>query len=151
MKTTRNERGFSLLEVLVAMVILSIGLLGVAGMQTTAITGNTFAQSGTVAIQLAEEMVNRIRTNAGNDPDLYDDIDTSGDCTGLSAPADDDCTDWKSAIDNSKLANGSGTVNVEDNKPIDNTATVKVIVQWGGSSGDARSVTFTTILETWGT
>ena len=63
-----NQKGFTLLEVLVAIVIVSIGLLAVAGMQTTAITANASAKDATVAIQLAEEMADRIRLNAGDTP-----------------------------------------------------------------------------------
>ncbi len=38
-----TQRGFTLIETMVATVVLCIGLLGVALMQTTAITGNSFA------------------------------------------------------------------------------------------------------------
>jgi len=38
-----NEKGFTLLEVIVAISVLTIGLLGVASMQVSAIKGNTLA------------------------------------------------------------------------------------------------------------
>ena len=38
-----NERGFTLLEVIVAISILAIGLLAVASMQISSIRGNSFA------------------------------------------------------------------------------------------------------------
>jgi len=72
-----NNKGFTLIEVLVAIVIVSIGLLAVAGMQNTAIYGNASSRDATYAIQLAEEMVDRIRVNAGDTPEIYDNITTT--------------------------------------------------------------------------
>lgn len=154
MKKLCNNRGFSLIEVLIAITVLAIGLLAVAGMQTTAISGNSFAQSGTVAVHLTEEMMDRIRTNAGTNPGLYDfDAVDTGDSisdlqSALEDPAESDVLDWKSSLEASGLPNIVGTVSVSDG-PIPNTATVTVTVSWGLNG--TRAVTFTTILETWGT
>lgn len=142
----KNQKGFTLLEVLVAIVILSIGLLGAAAMQTTAITGNASAMNRTYALGLAEEMVDRVRVNAGNTPNIYDGINTSGACGG-SEPALGDCTQWQARLQASALPNAFGRVAVTMDSPISKTATITVIVTWGiGATG---SVTFTTIMETW--
>lgn len=142
----KNQKGFTLLEVLVAIVILSIGLLGAAAMQTTAILGNTSAINRTHALGLAEEMVDRIRVNAGNTPNIYNGINTNGACAG-SEPALGDCTQWQARLQTSSLPNAVGTVAVTTDSPISKTATITVIVTWGiGATG---SVTFTTIMETW--
>ncbi len=149
-----NESGFTLLEVLVAIVIVSIGLLAVAGMQTTAITGNASARDATIAIQLAEEMVDRIRVNAGDTPAVYHGLDTNGGtattCTGLSNqidPALGDCVQWRSRLQNSGLSGAQGTVTVTNDSPISKTATITVTVTWGSIT--TRTVKFTTIMETW--
>lgn len=51
--TCTNRRGFSIIEVLIGMCILSIGLLAVAAMQTSAVrnnrTGNTYTQANALA------------------------------------------------------------------------------------------------------
>jgi len=52
-ETIRNENGFTLIETLMAMAIISIGLLGLAALQTSAITGNSRAQKQSMAILLA--------------------------------------------------------------------------------------------------
>ena len=141
-----NDKGFTLLEVLVSVVIVSIGLLGVAAMQTTAILGNTSAINRTRALGLAEEMVDRIRVNAGSTPNIYDAINTSGVCGG-SEPALGDCTQWQTRLQASGLSNAFGTVAVTTDSPITKSATITVTVTWGiGATG---SVTFTTIMETW--
>lgn len=142
----KNQKGFTLLEVLVAIVVLSIGLLAVAAMQTTAMLGNTSAMNRTYALGLAEEMVDRIRVNAGNTPNIYNGINTSGACGG-SEPALGDCTQWQTRLQASALPNAFGTVAVTTDSPIPKAATITVIVTWGvGATGSA---TFTTIMETW--
>ncbi len=40
MRKSRNEKGFTLLEILIALSVLSIGLLGMAGLTTSIIHGN---------------------------------------------------------------------------------------------------------------
>lgn len=151
-----NQKGFTLLEVLTAVVVVSIGLLAVAGMQTTAITGNAAANSGSIAIQLAEEIVDRIRVNSGSTPEIYNGLDTNGGtattCTGLSAqndPALGDCIQWRARLQNSSLglSNARGQVTVTRDSPISKTATITVTLTWGAVT--TRRVTFTTIMETW--
>ena len=57
----RGKEGFSLIEVLVALVILAVGLLGLALFQTTAIKGNAIASKWTVATELAQDRLERFR------------------------------------------------------------------------------------------
>ena len=56
-----RQEGFSLIEVLVALVILAVGLLGLAMFQTTAIKGNAIASKWTVATELAQDRLERFR------------------------------------------------------------------------------------------
>ncbi|MGA9854742.1 MAG: type IV pilus modification protein PilV [Gammaproteobacteria bacterium] len=55
--------GFSLLEVLIALVILSVGLLGIAGLMATTLKSNDSAYMRTQATTLAYNMLDRMRTN----------------------------------------------------------------------------------------
>jgi type IV pilus assembly protein PilV len=55
--------GFTLMEVLVTIVILSIGLLGVAGLQLNSLRGNQNGLEASVAAALATEAVDRVRAN----------------------------------------------------------------------------------------
>ncbi len=144
----KGEGGFTLLEVLISIAIIAIGLVTLAGMQTTAVTGNRAATDMTMAIQLAEEMAERIRMNGGSNPGVYNGLDTSN-CGALTAPASGDCTQWKSRLEDSTtgLPGVTGTVSVTDDSPLNNTATITVTVTWGRVV--TRSVTFTTIMETW--
>lgn len=63
-----SNQGFTLIEVLVSTIILAIGLLGVASMQTLALKDNQDAFFSTQASSLAYEMSDRIAANIPKDP-----------------------------------------------------------------------------------
>ena len=60
-KPINNQNGFTLLEVMIAMIILAIALLALAQLQITSIRGNRFSYNMTIATSLAsnglEQMV----------------------------------------------------------------------------------------------
>jgi type IV pilus assembly protein PilV len=64
LKQMKRQRGVSLLEVLIAVLVLSVGLLGVAGLQTANIRNTQSAHQRTMAVLLASSMGERIRANA---------------------------------------------------------------------------------------
>jgi type IV pilus assembly protein PilV len=67
-KTPRQHKisGFTLIEVLIAMLILSVGLLGLAGFQASSARNNTSAYNRSQATQLAYDLADRIRANAAD-------------------------------------------------------------------------------------
>ena len=63
-KTHRvTSSGFSLIEVLVSVVVLSFGLLGMAGMQAASLQSNREARIQSSAVVLARELAEMIRGN----------------------------------------------------------------------------------------
>lgn len=56
-----GNKGFSLLELLIAITILAFGLLAIAGLQTTAIRGNMHGSTISQATALAEDRIEAIR------------------------------------------------------------------------------------------
>lgn len=62
----KRQQGFSLVEVLVALAILSIGLLGLAGLQATSHIAQNEALAKAQALVLAQDMAERIASNRGN-------------------------------------------------------------------------------------
>lgn len=70
-----HQKGFSLLEVLISVLIFSIGLLGVAALLVLSVRTNHSAYLRTQASFLAESMADRIRTNLGWIEDYNGDYD----------------------------------------------------------------------------
>lgn len=142
-----KQSGFTLIEVLVAVLVLSIGLLGLAGLMASSIRNNQSAYQRTQATWLAYDIVDRMRANrpaalAGN----YN--------TALGAPANcaaapalagamaaQDLTEWKNQIA-CVLPAGDGEVEVDANR------TVTVIVRWNDSRGTSGDATEDFLVET---
>ncbi len=59
----RNDTGFTLIEVLVALLVLGIGLLGLAMLQTTGLRFNTNSYSRTQGTYLAYDVIEKMRAN----------------------------------------------------------------------------------------
>jgi len=73
------RKGFSLVEVLVALLVLSIGLLGLAALQTTSLKYNTDSYLRTQATYFAYDILDRMRANSAGivDGGTYDIPDAS--------------------------------------------------------------------------
>jgi type IV pilus assembly protein PilV len=56
-----NTKGFTLIEVLVGLIILAVGLLGVAGMQLTSVKGNSFSNNLTQASYVAQDRIEHLK------------------------------------------------------------------------------------------
>jgi type IV pilus assembly protein PilV len=62
-RADRRGRGVTLVETLIALLVLSIGLLGLAGLETTSLRFNTSAYYRTQATALAYDLADRMRAN----------------------------------------------------------------------------------------
>lgn len=70
------QQGFSMIEVLISVLVISIGLLGMAGLQTTGIQQSHNSYLKTQASMLAYDMADRMRSNLQGVADgQYDSID----------------------------------------------------------------------------
>ncbi len=56
-KRLRGQKGFTLIEVMISMIILSVALLALAGLQIISIRGNSFGGTMTEAITLARDRI----------------------------------------------------------------------------------------------
>ena len=77
-RTGCAQRGLGIIEVLVALVVVSFGVLGIAGLQMTGMQHGTGSLNRTKAIVFAEDLAERMRLNAaGGRVDAAYDIDES--------------------------------------------------------------------------
>jgi len=113
--TYESQAGFTLIEVLVTVVVIAIGLLGLAGLQVATVNNQFEAYQRAQALMLLEDMSNRIRANgdAARDGDY-----TEGAQYGLLAV--EDCSDDETTTAerdlcewNTVLAGAGTTLDVE--------------------------------------
>jgi type IV pilus assembly protein PilV len=124
-----EQRGLTLLEVLVALAIFAFGMLGIAGLQAASMRGNATSIKMTTAVQLASQRVEELLNTAYDDDDLADAQDDGA--GGLD-------NDTQTSADHSELGVQAGDVgrtydlfwNVVDDSPMDNVKTIRVIVAW---------------------
>jgi type IV pilus assembly protein PilV len=81
-----GEKGFSLIEVMIAMTVLALGLLAVAAAQLTAMSLASKSRNLTAALHLAQEQIETFNSMplaslpaTGNDPNNPIDPDTTDD------------------------------------------------------------------------
>jgi type IV pilus assembly protein PilV len=119
-QAARGQGGFSLIEVLVALLVLAVGLLGVLVMQARGLQLNQTGYMQSQAMFMAEDMLERIRSNQSASADyaiaIGDDADDSaGDCDTTASACSDaemaasDLLQWKTQL-SAALPQGDGSV-----------------------------------------
>ena len=105
---TKNSGGFTLIEVLLAIAIFSIGILAVGSMQISAVNNNASARMRTEATLHASEKMETLMLVPYNDPDLSDTTHTDA--------SDDNiyCMEW----------------DVQEDYPLHSTKTITLSVRW---------------------
>jgi type IV pilus assembly protein PilV len=109
------QQGVTLVESMIALLVISIGLLGIASLQITAMSQNASALNHSQAVWYAYNMSDRIRANISEFAN-YDGIDTSNSYTQdcLSSACTNaqmltaDAADWATMITN--LPGGRGLI-----------------------------------------
>jgi len=129
-----KQTGFTLVEVLVALIVLSVGLLGEAGLQLFGLRGNVSASSRTQASYFANDIIDRMRANyaVARGPDaahLQYQVTMGATAVTVADPiAQADLTAWLAELQ--ALPSGQGSISVN---PTTNIATV--IIQWVDTRG----------------
>jgi len=130
------DGGFTLLEVMIALLVLSIGLLGLAALQTSALRTGQMADMRTRAVHAAADMVERMRANpAGTAAGQYEIArnrvarDTSATGTALS-----DLLDWQASL--ARLPDGQGEI-TRCSRGCAGQATHSVTVWWNAARDPA--------------
>jgi type IV pilus assembly protein PilV len=142
MKMKRTNQGFSFIEVLVSVVIVSLGLLGVAGTLLTATRSASSSYMRQNAQQYAYDIIDRMRANStavtaggpytATPPTSQPSTNCTTTTCSNTAMATWDLWEWQSLLKLS-LPQGKGSVTVVSGA--DNTVTITVNVQWNDSAG----------------
>jgi type IV pilus assembly protein PilV len=125
----REEEGFTLLELLFALTILSVGLLGTAVLTTGIIRGNFFSKNITSATAVAQTTIEGAQRVGYTAVNTY-------------------VTD-SSKVPSTVSMGGvsfSQSASVTNNSPASNMKTISITVSWNEANNAARSVTLQTIL-----
>jgi len=112
-----RSRGVTMIEVLVALLILTVGLLGVAGLQARMQTAEIESFQRAQAIVLLQDMVDRINANRVNAVSYATGSDPLGtgttfDCSAPSTVMQKDKCEWSAAMLGSAETLSSGTIKI---------------------------------------
>ncbi len=135
--TFRAQRGVTLLEVLISIIVLAVGLLGYAGLQTVSLKNNTSAFQRSQATMLTYDIIDRMRAVA-HDPDLS--IVGGYNVTMGALSSKPDVVDWQNNVSNA-LPGGQASISVPMGAP---PYIATVTIQWDDSRDGSGLTTFTT-------
>ncbi len=151
MRLEKKQRGFSLIEALVAFMVISVGMLGIASLQTVSLRAGSTAAVRSVAVIKAGEIIERMRANptqvlsyainassAGADNGCTDNGTVTA-CTPAEMAADDIyhwLQDLKAAMPN----NGSATVTITPPGAGDVLSLVNVTINWQERNADSQTL-----------
>jgi type IV pilus assembly protein PilV len=136
--TISRQRGITIVESLVALVVLSVGMLGIASLYITSLKANRSALVRTQAVNLAADIADRIRANRGGKADYetsgYEGGPEGQDCSTASCTpsqiAENDLSLWEANI-TKYLPNGAtGTVAFAPQASSTQPNTYTITVEW---------------------
>ena len=112
----QTDRGFTLIEAMIAGGVLAAVLMGLSGVQAVTLTKNVDSKEVTVSTNLGTEMIERIQSNRQKVLDYHNIDTTAGTPCPQSAATQrqalGDCQQWRAVLANSNLNTARGTVTV---------------------------------------
>jgi len=121
-KDFARQAGFSLIEVLIALIIMSVGMLGIAGLYVQSLQAGRTSMFRHQAVSLAGDVADRIRANPSAGIAYADPTGANNNCVNANVDCDvvgmamHDIFLWKQQAGNSlpgNFATGGGDVQVQ--------------------------------------
>lgn len=142
LNSMKSNAGFGLIEILVSLLILAIGLLGLASLQATILTQSTETRNRSQAILLADDMFERIRANRNSVASYVVPAADAPACNksykiSNTDVAADDIAEWQNSLA-CLLPEGNGTVQVDTNGEV-----VSIDITWNTNTDDTDDGTLT--------
>ncbi len=136
----KTNKGFSLLEVLIAMIILSVGLLGLASLQANTLKMNHGAYQRGQAVFLAYDMMDRMRANRTAALNEEYDRDIGDAAPSGSGLPDVDVEEWINDYVSVLLTAGDGAIDC-----VPSSSVCTVTIEWdesrmGGTSTSSGAI-----------
>jgi type IV pilus assembly protein PilV len=103
----KSQRGISLIEVLVAIIVMTFGLLGISGLMMAGVNNSTGSDLASRANQSASEIMDAMRANRGNAASYEIDFATAA-STSPTTTAQNDIKQWREAL--AILPGGTGKI-----------------------------------------
>lgn len=130
-KTTspRQQCGSSLLEALVAILIFSIGLIGLMGLQAVSIKNSSDAKFRADASYLANQIIGQMWVDRAN-IDNYATGGTGVACSTGTASTNTKISNWLTQVSNALPGATSTIQQIAVTTPLTNTRQVKVTICW---------------------
>ena len=137
-----HQRGFSVLEILVALIVIGLGVIGVAALYTEGVSNTANTDPRTIAAELAEGIAERIRTNSAGRSGYARVVgivcNAKAKPQGADRQAEQEAACWQNRVEQ-RLPNGSGTITRDT---ATTPATYVVAVSWTvPNAGTASYVT----------
>ena len=157
-----------MIELLVSVLVMGVGVLGIAALQMVSLQNNRMALERGEAVSLAYDMMDRIRANPGGTPAgaayggiaLGDAPPAAPDCVANvcteAQMIDFDVASWKCQLGNfhddgtCQNLRAAGLLPLEDAQPglpngdgsinVDGNGVITVVVQWTGADNQAQRV-----------
>jgi type IV pilus assembly protein PilV len=128
------QRGFSLIEVLISIIVMTFGLLGISGLMMSGVNNSTGSDLASRASQSASEIMDAMRANRENAANYKTVLGTkAANITGTTV-ADKDRKAWLEAVE--RLPGGVAEIEI----PSGTTNTYTVTVRFSNCIGSLSKI-----------